>query len=57
MISDEEQDGIRITPIKSKKRTVNLESETKKDDSEKAEPPKKKKKGSVFLSWNELITK
>ena len=57
LISDEEQDYIRITPIKSKKRTVNLDPETKTDDSEKAEPPKKKKKGSVFLSWNELITK
>ena len=52
LISDEEQDGIRITPIKSKKRTVNLESETKKDDSEKAEPPKKKKKDNYFSTWN-----
>ena len=57
LISDEEEDCIRITPIKSKKRTVNLDSETKTDDSEKTEPPKKKKRGSVFLSWNDLIKK
>ena len=52
LISDEEQDGIRITPIKSQKRTINPESETNKDNSEKAEPPKKKKKDNYFNTWN-----